>query len=263
MSAVTRSVATSVVTYGTSVKTIHQYLLDIFATTEGGLYDAYLPTLYQDSAGTTAVTTDEQPVGRWTDRSPNGFNLVQATAAARPTYRVDANGLPYVALLGTDDNMTSATGGGGSAGFFFCAAIRPTGGNGTIRRIFDDKGTNTGYRLNINTANELAFGASNGAAETLISSAATVAVGTSYVLAAWDDGTNLNVQINNGAVASIARPVVVAGTAGFTIGKVNGAAGGYLIADVYHMCYAKNTGLTASQRETEKRYAASKIGITL
>ena len=193
----------------------------------------------------------------------DGNHLSQATAPARPTYRVDANGRPYIALLGTDDNVTSPTGGGGSAGFFFCAAIRPTGGAGTVRNIFDDKGANTGYTVRINTSNNLVISAGNGVAFTTKASTASVSVGTDYVITVFDDGTNLSVQINNGTIETVARPVVVAGSAGFTIGKANTDAADYLIADVYHMCYAKDTGLTASQRETEKRNAASKIGLVL
>lgn len=193
----------------------------------------------------------------------DGNHAIQATAAARPTYRVDAAGRPYGALLGTDDNVVSGTGGGGSAGFFFCAAMRPTGGAGTVRVIYSDLGTNTGYAVRLDSANKLLISCGDGAAITSKASTATVDVGTDYVLTAWDDGTNLNVQINNGIVESVARPVVVAGTASFTIGKFNGGASQYLIADVYHMSYAKDTGLTAAQRRTEQLYAASKIGITL
>jgi hypothetical protein len=49
--------------------------------------DAYeLDTLYQDSAGTTPVTTVGDPVGRVEDLSGNGNHATQATSGDRPEY---------------------------------------------------------------------------------------------------------------------------------------------------------------------------------
>lgn len=70
---------------------------------EGGLYDpSDLSTLYQDSAGTTPVTADGDPVGRIEDLSGNGNHLTQATAAARPQYKTDGT-LHWLAFDGVDD----------------------------------------------------------------------------------------------------------------------------------------------------------------
>lgn len=54
---------------------------------DGGWYDpSDISTLWQDSARTTPVTASGQPVGAMDDKSGNGRHLLQATAAARPTY---------------------------------------------------------------------------------------------------------------------------------------------------------------------------------
>lgn len=47
-----------------------------------------LSTLFQDSAGTTPVAADGDPVGRWNDKSGNGHDFIQATSGSRPAYRV-------------------------------------------------------------------------------------------------------------------------------------------------------------------------------
>lgn len=62
-----------------------------------------LTTLYKDTAGTTAVTADGDPVGRWTDANGSGF-YVQSAAddTTRPTYRTNG-GYPYVEFDGYDD----------------------------------------------------------------------------------------------------------------------------------------------------------------
>lgn len=62
-----------------------------------------LTTLYTDTAGTTNVTADGDPVGRWKDANGSGF-YVQSAAddTTRPTYRTNG-GFPYVEFDGTND----------------------------------------------------------------------------------------------------------------------------------------------------------------
>lgn len=61
---------------------------------------------YQDSAGTTAAAVD-QPIGKASDKSGAGLNVVQATADARPLLKFD--GAVYSFLLdGTDDGLATA-----------------------------------------------------------------------------------------------------------------------------------------------------------
>lgn len=287
----------------------------------------------------------------------------------------DTAGFPYYEKFdGIDDSLSSTTGGGGTAGIFFCTAVKPTGGAGTNRTIWSDTGTNTGYRVRINAANQLELAASNGLpiatpvqaaattsttggtglaaatayfyvitalnalGETLksnevsvttgagttnsntvnwaaitgatgyriyrgtatgannvyyavgavityvdtgaastagsppllgetayvkVASVATVGVGTTNVVTVWDDATNLNVQIGNGAVASLARPTVSAGTAGFTTGKDNGSATSFYTGNIYPEVYRKDSGLTAAERTTTKSYVASQAKVTL
>lgn len=190
----------------------------------------------------------------------DGNHSIQATAPARPTYRLDS-GLPYAAALGTDDSVTSATGGGGTAGFCYVAALKPTGGAGTLRTLWSDTGTNTGRKVQIDTNNKLSFSAGNGTAFTTLASTATLDVGTKYFVTVRDNGTNLSVQINTAAAETVGRPVVAAGTAGFTQFKDNGAASSFLIADVYHVDGANNSALTDSQVASLQAYARSRIGL--
>jgi len=49
----------------------------------------------------------------------------------------------------------------------------------------DDKGTNTGYILYLNTANKFILSAGNGAVYSPNVSTATIDVGTKYLLTAW------------------------------------------------------------------------------
>lgn len=66
-----------------------------------------LSTMFQDTAGTTPVTTDGDPVGRINDKSGNGRNLLQATAASRPLYKT-SGGLHWLLFDGSDDFLETA-----------------------------------------------------------------------------------------------------------------------------------------------------------
>ena len=296
----------------------------------------------------------------------------QETSAARPILK-DTGGFYSELFDGVDDSLATTTGGGATTAFFWCSSIK-AGKIGAAQTLFSDTGTDTGYRVRINSANKLELAASNGApigtpvqaaATTLttggtdlaestayyyvvtalnalgetvksneqtvttglgttnsntiswaaitgatgyriyrgtaagaenvyyqvgavasyvdtgaastagtppilgetayvkVASTATLAVGQTVVLTAWDDGTNLNVQIGNGAVASAARPVVSAGTAAITIGKDNGAASSFFLGSIYEKIYVKDDVQTASQIASAKTYCAQKAGVTL
>ena len=196
-----------------------------------------------------------------------GASLTLATDAHLPyqwvntatDYDADPAKFPaYRRLDGVDDSHASATGGGGTAGFFFSASVTPQGGAGAARTLFSDAGTNTGYIVRLNVSNQLELAAGNGTAYTTISTAGTLAVGSTDIVQAWDDGTNLNVKIGNGATASIARPTVSAGTAGYTMGQDNGASTGYFNGRVYSTIYRKDSGLTQVQREAVALYQRQK-----
>jgi hypothetical protein len=69
----------------------------------GAWYDpSDLTTLFQDSAGTTPVTADSDPVGLMLDKSGNGNHLLQATAGLRPLYKT-SGGKHWIEGDGTDD----------------------------------------------------------------------------------------------------------------------------------------------------------------
>ena len=187
-----------------------------------------------------------------------------ATTYQRVTTSTDYDtvGFPhYFSLDRVDDHVTAAAGGGGTTGICVCAAIR-AGGAGNARTIFSDRGTNTGYRLSINASNQLVLSAGNGSAHTEVVGP-TVTAGTDYVVTGWHDGTNLNVQLNAWAATSAAFGTATAGTAGFTIGKDNGAATGYYGERIYEIVYRKNDTSTAGDRDSLITYMAAQAGITL
>jgi hypothetical protein len=218
-------------------------------------------TAFQDSAGTTPGVVG-QPLGRRLDKSGRGNNATQGTSASRPVW--NQSGAFYRDTFdGFDDSLSIAAGGGSTTGFFYCGAIHVAGGAGVNRVILSDSNGNAGYRVRINSSNQLEMLAGNGLAFTSIASVATLPVGGPYLVTLLDDTTNLSVQINQGVVASVARPAVSAGTAALTEGKDNGAATNFFNGSLYNRIYRAGPVPSAAQIAAVQRYIASKAGVTL
>ncbi|MBZ0218260.1 MAG: hypothetical protein K8F25_17015 [Fimbriimonadaceae bacterium] len=86
----------------------------------GAWYDPSAPgTLWADIAGSVPATAGGA-VARMDDMSGNGHHLIQATAAARPTYRT-AGGLYWLDFDGVDDRLVATTWGFSASDEFLMA----------------------------------------------------------------------------------------------------------------------------------------------
>lgn len=179
-------------------------LYDTFSVTTAGagmptddalLLDASdLSTLFQNIAGSTAVTTDGQPVGKWNDKSGNGFHLTAvADDTTRPTYKTSA-GKHWVLFDGVNDflRILNSLGTYAAGAATIGLAMRSTSpttadalvswgntGNsnnvynpvmteaGTASRLSARASTSTGTSIIANTS-DLASGAFDGNAKTVI-----------------------------------------------------------------------------------------------
>lgn len=98
----------------------------LFQAGGGGLWldPSQLATLSENSAGSVPVAAAGQPVGRVLDLSGAGRHAVQGTSSARPTYRVDGNGRPYLEFDGIDDSLAVASFAMAASGRSLMAALR-------------------------------------------------------------------------------------------------------------------------------------------
>ena len=191
-----------------------------------------------------------------------GNHLTQATSPARLIHRQEAGGIYYSESDGLDDCMTSAAGGNANSGFFYCCVTTPTGVGGFLRTLWSDSSLSSGCKVQINAANQLSFGAGDGSVFTTIASAVALISNVKVLLTVWDDGINLNVQINNGPIASIVRPSIVSGTQDFTIGKDNGSNSAYYPGNMFVKVY--RTGIpqiTAAERANIQAYCKTQAGL--
>jgi hypothetical protein len=195
-------------------------------------------------------------------KSLAGNHAAQSTTASRPM--LGQSGVNYGTLFdGVDDSLVSPQGGGGSSSMFYCAAVRPDLASGVAQMLWNDRTGLAGYGVVISSAMRLSLQAGDGVAYTSSSPVEVLNVGTTYVLTAWDDGTNLNTQINGGAVTQVARPVVVAGATDFSEGKLNGGASQFFTGILFNRVYCKNFSPDAGQRAQIQRYIAASAGVTL
>lgn len=157
---------------------------------------------------------------------------------------------------GSDDSRTSATGAGSTTAWFDCRIVTVLGGAGTTRVHWSDAGTNTGIEIGLDTNNKAYVSLGNGAARIAAVSANACALGSTYLLTRWYDGANGYVQVNDEVPVASAAVTLSAGTAGFTVGKTNGAASNFFNGRMYGAVGIKNYSPPASQREQIKRELA-------
>ena len=67
-------------------------------------------TMFQNTAGTTPITTDGQTIAAWKDKSSNAYVFTQATTGNQPTYKVNIqNGCSLTRWNGTSTGLQSST----------------------------------------------------------------------------------------------------------------------------------------------------------
>ena len=119
--------------YLTIIDNLNALLTSLFSAGEQGAI--YIPkpvvngvqSLFQDSAGTAAVTADGDPVGLVIDQSGNGNSAAQSTSAARPTYNTSPDRL---SLDKVDDALIVTVPAGGWTGTMVLATDQGTASYG-------------------------------------------------------------------------------------------------------------------------------------
>lgn len=125
---------------GLGLSLVHGGAFSALSLVPSMFLDTQPPFIFQDSAGTTPATANNDPVGRSNDRSANAFNCTQSIAGRRPLYQT-SKGLLYDGvddLLIIPSGLPTAIGGGNAVslacwfkGTVFQSAIRlqPAGAN--------------------------------------------------------------------------------------------------------------------------------------
>ena len=166
----------------------------------------------------------------------------------------DAIGFPkYLRLDGTDDFYT-CNGGGSTTGFYYSDVVMPT--TSTFSALLDDTTAGGGYLVQ-RTNTGIYFSANAGAAITSVS--LPLAANVQAFVLAMDDGVNLTLQVN-GAEASIARPVVTAGSSTMYLGRYTSVAQ-YFSGTMTEPIYRAGPPPSAYERDVIRGYQMQKAGM--
>lgn len=189
-------------------------------------------------------------------KSLAGNHAYQLTSAARPIIRAE----DFIDFDGSNDLASVFASGGSTTAFFLCTCIYLDSASLT-QTIWSDAGSNTGFRVRINSSNQLEFSAGNGSSYTTATTTETVSAAGKYLITVWHDGSNLNAQLGNATAATTAFATATAGTSGFTLGRDNGAASNYLNGRISATIYVKNSALTEAQRISVQNFVRNKAGL--
>ena len=187
-----------------------------------------------------STTTNYQKVVSQFDITEAGFNSV---------YELTGDGV--------DDVLSVVSGGGGTTGILLCAAIKPAAT--AAATLWSDAGTNTGYKLTLNSTNNIILSAGNGTAYTSVTGP-VIPAGTEDIVEAWHDNVNLNIRVNGGAITSTPFATAAAGTAGFNILADNGTPANFFNGTIAGLVYRQNDASTLTDRANVRAYLNSKAG---
>jgi len=185
-----------------------------------------LSTLWQDTGGTTAVTSDNDPVKRWDDKSGNGYHVTNGTAGNdHPHYSTnDINTNPAVEFVGgqadslfnTASNIVTA---GGARSIFVAMRDGAGGGSGTFIQF---RRTGLNFTAQIYTSFVYTDGVNAGNNATATFTAGDLSIprvaifrssGSGNALRFFLEGDEKVVAHGGGSIAT------ETGTTGFTIGN--------------------------------------------
>lgn len=209
-----------------------------------------LSTLWQDTAGTSAVTADGQSVARIDDKSGNGRHLVQATAGSRPLYKT-SGGLHWLLFDGTDDVLNVTASGIGCGTVVVGVNVGGAAAAGVVTDTVDDS-TGVDIAFTRNSSNweitQAVGGSLSDSTHIWRDQSQTVVIdfGNPHVYSA--DGTNYPGTMEFGS--------------GLMVGQDRSIAGRFLGGPLYGLlCFADI--LSEADRNLVEEWLAAKSGVTL
>lgn len=106
--------------------------------------------LWLDASDASTVTTVSGAVSQWNDKSGNGRNATQSTAASRPTYTTAGqNGLNVTTFDGVNDHLIHTFNASPAPHTVFAVARRTTGGSTDYQTIMSAIQTSSTFGANL------------------------------------------------------------------------------------------------------------------
>jgi hypothetical protein len=213
-------------------------------------------TLYQSNGGALASANND-PVGYWLDKGPNGFHASQATSTFRPLLQTNSqNTRSGIISDGVDDYLQTALNQNGVATTTWFMVAKATGTGAFISNY----NTNGGLLTYLTSTKTGVDGRPHGGNYYSASQTFTSTTTTTLVVSYWD-GTNMGSKKNNSSFATTA-PVL----SGNIITTTNIALFGVATLGVYYSgiiyeVIILNYLATADQIQNISNYLNSKWSI--
>lgn len=221
---------------------------------EGAWFDpSDLSTLFQDSAGTTPVTTAGQPVGLMLDKSGRDNHATQATSAKRPTYQT-AGGLHWLATDGVDDHMKAAY------GVTLTNLVRAIGYRASLLDFIadDDTETNRSSLFAIQDGN-LRWGVSGSGAGNAVVGVGGWVAGAELVAVASAYSDGALALSGTGSPASGIASIPLSNSTGITIGGPSSVSSNLLSGRIYGIVDLGRV-ITDDEKSNLSQYMAARTG---
>lgn len=181
-----------------------------------------LTTLFQDIAGSTAVTTSGQTVGKWNDKSGNGNNVAAAADdGTRPLYDL-TSGISSVVADGTDDVLfkTAALNLWSAGAWTIVFAVKSSTAGGRTLIGEGNSGNATPFAsyarslaaTSTSFANSLRNDANTNLSDPTVTLQTGVFDGTYHVIVLGDDGSGWTVWLDGVKGSKIASGYVRSGS---------------------------------------------------
>jgi hypothetical protein len=138
-------------------------------------------TVFTTDTGST-LAANNSAVGRWNDKSGNGFHLLQATSGNRPTYATNlVNGRNGITFTAASNHYLDRTGGSWGTSYVAMTVCR-TNASTTGQAIFATRSTSSGLPINpqisISGADQTQFAVRDDSSNVVSNSIATHPVNT-------------------------------------------------------------------------------------
>lgn len=154
--------------------------------------------VYQDSAGTTAATANNDPVGNWHNQNGDNYSALQSTSGSRPLLQT---AVPSILFDGTDDylvssNTLSHTVGSVLIVFTTGATAFASRGAQVLFSSADTGSANNWFEIGISSTGSIYVESNAGGTKHTVNGFTTLLVSTTYSIAVVYDGTDYYVSLN-------------------------------------------------------------------
>jgi len=218
--------------------------------------------LWLDAADASTITLNGSTVSQWNDKSGNGRNFAQATAANQPGYSASNVTFADGSDVLTIGSASTGTFGYGTGDFAILAVVNPNARTSTwgseilTQHIF---GTRADFSFRIIPAGNLIYGGTN--ATTIATSSTTVALSQRSIAEITRTSNSFQLYINATNVGSATSSDSIGNGSGSSIGNTFSPNSNAFLSGAINEVLVVPTTLSTDNRQKLEGYLAWKWGL--